>query len=149
MAAEHLKEDPLLIHRTKINYQWKDSFFVSFQSIQKANLIHSLLFFDSFTVESTDGTIKASKVLDYEKNTEFEFFMLANDGGRFFEENKKYVIKIHVFLQDMNDNDPIFQNTPYEADIKENQTDIVFVYQVCKLFFIPVAISDICRDFTV
>jgi len=94
-------------------------------------LIQSLLSFDSFTVESTNGTIKATKVLDYEKNTEFEFFMLANDGGRFFEENKNYVTKIHVFLKDMNDNDPIFLNTPYAAYIQENQTDIVFVYQVC------------------
>ena len=94
-------------------------------------LIPSLLFFNSFTVDSTIGTIKANKVLDYEKNAEFEFFMLANDGGRFYEENKNYVTKIHVFLNDMNDNDAIFQNTPYAADILENQTDIVFVYQVC------------------
>lgn len=119
--------------------------FVSFQSIQKTNLSQSLLFsffFDSFTVESTNGTIKATKVLDYEKSTEFVFFMLANDGGRFYEENKNYVTKIHVFLKDINDNDPIFLNTPYAADIKENQTDVVFVYQVCK-FPIPVVARDI------
>lgn len=80
--------------------------------------------------------------MDYEKNTEFVFFMLANDGGRFYEENKNYVTKIHVFLKDMNDNDPIFLNTPYTVDIMENQTDIVFVYQVCK-FPLPTVIRDI------
>ena len=94
-------------------------------------LIPSLLFFNSFIVDSTNGTIKANKVLDYEKDTEFEFFMLANEGGRFYEENKNYVTKIHVFLKDVNDTDPIFLKTPYAADILENQTDIVFVYQVC------------------
>ena len=62
--------------------------------------------------------------------------MLANDGGRFYEENKNYVTKINVFLKDMNDNDPIFLNAPYAVDIMENQTDIVFVYQVCR-FAIP------------
>lgn len=93
--------------------------------------------FDSFTVDSTNGTIKATKVLDYEKTAEFVFFVLANDGGRFYEENKNYVTKIHVFLKDMNDNDPAFLNTPYTVDVMENQTDIVFVYQVCK-FPIPI-----------
>lgn len=82
-------------------------------------------------METTNGTIKTTKVLDYEKNTEFVFFMLANDGGRFFEENKNYVATIRVVLNDVNDNDPVFQNTPYSVDIMENQTDIVFVYQVC------------------
>ena len=66
--------------------------------------------------------------------------MLANDGGRFYEENKNYVTKIHVFLKDVNDNDPVFLNAPYTVDIMENQTDIVFVYKVCR-FPIPVAIN--------
>ena len=91
-----------------------------------------LFCFDSFTVDSTNDTIKATKVLDYEKTTDFVFFVLANDGGRFYEENKNYVTKIHVFLKDMNDNDPAFLDTPYTVDVMENQTDIVFVYQVCK-----------------
>lgn len=93
---------------------------------------HFFVCSDSFTVDSTNGTIKATKVLDYEKTTEFVFFVLANDGGRFYEENKNYVTKIHVFLKDMNDNDPAFLDTPYTVDVMENQTDIVFVYQVCK-----------------
>ena len=82
-------------------------------------------------METTNGTIKTTKVLDYEKNTEFVFFMLANDGGRFYEENKNYVTTIRVSLNDVNDNNPVFLNTPYAVDIMENQTDIVFVYQVC------------------
>lgn len=82
-------------------------------------------------METTNGTIKTTKVLDYEKNTEFVFFMLANDGGRFYEENKNYVTTIRVLLNDVNDNNPVFLNTPYAVDIMENQTDIVFVYQVC------------------
>lgn len=84
----------------------------------------------SFTVDSSNGSIRASKVLDYEKNKEFMFFLLANDGGRFFEEDKRYVTTIRVSLRDINDNQPVFLETPYAADIMENQTDVVFVYQV-------------------
>lgn len=60
--------------------------------------------------------------------------MLANDGGRFYEANKKYVTKIRVVLRDVNDNDPVFLNAPYAVDIMENQTDAVVVYQVCNLY---------------
>ena len=113
-------------------------FISSFSLSIRKRVLHSHFFvcFDSFTVDSTNGTIKATKVLDYEKTTEFVFFVLANDGGRFYEENKNYVTKIHVFLRDMNDNDPAFLNTPYTVDVMENQTDIVFVYQVCKFRYL-------------
>lgn len=84
----------------------------------------------SFTVDSSNGSIRASKVLDYEKNKEFMFFLLANDGGRFFEGDTRYVTTIRVSLRDINDNQPVFLETPYAADIMENQTDVVFVYQV-------------------
>ena len=73
-------------------------------------------------------------MLDYEENKEFAFFMLANDGGRFYEENKNYVTKIRVSLRDVNDNDPVFLKTPYAVEIMENQTDVVFVYQVSWFF---------------
>ena len=113
-------------------------FISSFSLSIRKRVLHSHFFvcFDSFTVDSTNGTIKATKVLDYEKTTEFVFFVLANDGGRFYEENKNYVTKIHVFLRDMNDNDPAFLNTPYTVDVMENKTDIVFVYQVCKFRYL-------------
>lgn len=78
----------------------------------------------------SNGTIKTTKVLDYEKTKKFEFFMLANDGGRFFEANKNYVTKIRVMLRDINDNDPVFLDAPYSVDIMENQTDVVMVYKV-------------------
>lgn len=84
----------------------------------------------SFTVDSSNGSIRASKVLDYEQNKEFMFFLLANDGGRFYEEDKTYVTTIRVFLRDVNDNDPVFLKTPYAVDIMENQTENLFVYQV-------------------
>ena len=81
-------------------------------------------------MESTNGTIKTTRVLDYEKSTDFLFFMLANDGGKFYEENKKYVTTIRVSLNDINDNNPVFLKTPYSVNIMENQTDVVLVYQV-------------------
>ena len=79
---------------------------------------------------NSNGTIKTTKVLDYEKNQRFEFFVLANDGGRFHDANKNYVTTVRVLLRDVNDNDPVFLNAPYTVNIMENQTDIVTVYQV-------------------
>ena len=94
----------------------------------------SFFLYYSFTVDSSNGSIKTTKVLDYEENKEFAFFILANDGGRFYEENKNYVTKIRVSLRDVNDNDPVFLKTPYAVEIMENQTDVVFVYQVSWFF---------------
>ena len=85
----------------------------------------------SFTVD-VNGTIKTSKVLDYENNKMLEFFMLANDGGRFFDASKNYVTKIRVLLRDVNDNNPVFLNAPYTVSIMENQTNNIVVYQVSK-----------------
>ncbi|XP_068705618.1 cadherin-23-like isoform X2 [Montipora foliosa] len=83
----------------------------------------------SFKVDS-NGTIRTTKGLDYETAQEFEFFVVANDGGRFYEANKNYVTKVTVALFDVNDNDPVFLNAPYSVNIMENQTDAVLVYQV-------------------
>ena len=81
----------------------------------------------------SNGTIRTTKGLDYETAQEFEFFVVANDGGRFYEANKNYVTKVTVALFDVNDNDPVFLNAPYSVNIMENQTDSVLVYQVCFL----------------
>lgn len=69
--------------------------------------------------------------MDYENNKLLEFFILADDGGRFFDASKNYVTKIRVLLRDVNDNNPEFLNAPYTVSIMENQTNIV-VYQVSK-----------------
>lgn len=80
----------------------------------------------------SNGTITTTKDLDYESEKEFEFYIVANDGGRFFEANKGYVTHVRITLRDINDNDPVFLNAPYLVNIMENQTTAVFVYQVCK-----------------
>lgn len=80
----------------------------------------------------SNGTITTTKGLDYESVKEFEFYIVANDGGRFFEANKDYVTHLRITLRDINDNDPVFLNAPYFANIMENQTAAVLVYQVCK-----------------
>ncbi|XP_015749275.1 PREDICTED: protocadherin Fat 4-like, partial [Acropora digitifera] len=85
----------------------------------------------NFKVDS-NGTITTTKDLDYESVKEFEFYIVANDGGRFFEANKDFVTHVRITLRDINDNDPVFLNAPYFVNIMENQTAAVFVYQVCK-----------------
>lgn len=80
----------------------------------------------------SNGTITTTKDLDYESVKEFEFYIVANDGGRFFEANKDYVTHLRITLRDINDNDPVFLNAPYFVNIMENQTAAVLVYQVCK-----------------
>lgn len=48
------------------------------------------------------------------------FFLFVNDGGRFYEEDKIYVIIICVFLRDVNDNDFVFLKILYVVEIMEN-----------------------------
>ncbi|XP_074606157.1 cadherin-23-like isoform X2 [Acropora palmata] len=83
----------------------------------------------NFRVDS-NGTITTTKDLDYESVKEFEFYIVANDGGRFLVTNKDYVTHVRITLRDINDNDPVFLNAPYFVNIMENQTAAVFVYQV-------------------
>lgn len=71
-------------------------------------------------VDFLNGFICVSKVLDYEQNKEFMFFLFVNDGGRFYEEDKIYVIIICVFLRDVNDNDFVFLKILYVVEIMEN-----------------------------
>lgn len=80
----------------------------------------------------SNGTITTIKDLDYESAKEFEFYIVANDGGRFYEANKYYVTHVRIALRDINDNDPVFLNAPYFVEFVENQTAAVLVYQVCK-----------------
>ena len=70
------------------------------------------------------------------------FFLLANDGGRFYEEDKTYVTTIRVFLRDVNDNDPVFLKTPYTVEIMENQTENIFVYQVSAFILINETLTE-------
>ena len=80
----------------------------------------------------SNGTVTTTKGLDYESVKAFEFYIVANDGGRFFKANKDYVTHVRITLRDINDNDPGFLDAPYFVNSMENQTATVVVYQVCK-----------------
>ena len=94
---------------------------------------HVFIFTHSFEVGIANGTISASRVLDYEQNAEYEFFVLAYDEGRFMAEDKDNVASFRVSLVDINDNNPMFEGTPYNVEIMENQTNVVFVLQASSL----------------
>ena len=55
------------------------------------------------------------KALDYEQKQSYTFTVTAKDGG-----NKTATASVNILVQDVNDNAPVFQNSPYSANVAEN-----------------------------
>ena len=90
---------------------------------------HTANFFSArFAVEPSNGTIRTTGLLDYEKSPEYTFALLAKDGGGFYERRNATTIKI--VLEDENDNAPVFDGLPYSAKILEGAKNGTSVFQV-------------------
>ena len=62
------------------------------------------------------GEIRLKKALDYESsNKDYTFDVAATDGG-----GKESTGKVKIFVTDVNDNEPEFQNQPYRENVAEN-----------------------------
>ena len=61
------------------------------------------------------GNIRLKKALDYETKQAYTFTVKAEDGG-----NKETSATVDILVEDVNDNTPIFQNSPYTEDVAEN-----------------------------
>ncbi|XP_029439927.1 cadherin-related family member 2 isoform X2 [Rhinatrema bivittatum] len=70
-----------------------------------------------FTVNETTGYVTLKVPLDYEIKPVFPVFITVDD-----RIHQKVVKTMTVIVSDCNDNAPVFQNTPYVADIMENST---------------------------
>lgn len=80
------------------------------------------LYDDKFKINKTTGVISVSK-LDYEKRNFYSLTVEATDGG-----DRKATVNVDVFVQDINDESPIFKPKFYTGLLKEGKTS--FEYEV-------------------
>ncbi|XP_041796788.1 protocadherin-16-like [Chelmon rostratus] len=74
-------------------------------------------YFNWFSIDSVTGIITTLSQLDYEKNPNPSITVVATDGGR---PPLSSTAVVNIVLQDINDNEPVFERNYYNASIKEN-----------------------------
>ncbi|XP_025029327.1 protocadherin gamma-B1-like [Python bivittatus] len=89
-------------------------------SIQRYQLTASNHF--SLEVQSSHNGVKSAKLvlersLDREEQSVYDLILTAVDGG---EPIKSGTLQIHIFVLDANDNVPVFSQSVYEINVKEN-----------------------------
>ncbi|KAM8768650.1 protocadherin-16-like [Acanthopagrus schlegelii] len=70
-----------------------------------------------FSVDSITGIITTLSQLDYEKNPNPSVTVVATDGGK---PPLSSTAVVNIVLQDINDNEPVFERNFYNVSIKEN-----------------------------
>uniref|UniRef100_A0A673ZTZ2 Protocadherin-16 n=1 Tax=Salmo trutta TaxID=8032 RepID=A0A673ZTZ2_SALTR len=70
-----------------------------------------------FTIDPVTGIITTLSQLDYESQPRPSVTVVATDGGR---PSLSSTALVHVVLQDINDNEPVFGSNFYNVSIKEN-----------------------------
>ncbi|KAM6931595.1 protocadherin-16-like [Lycodopsis pacificus] len=70
-----------------------------------------------FSIDSITGIITTLTQLDYEKNPNPSITVVATDGGK---PPLSSTAVVNVVLQDINDNEPVFERNFYNVSIKEN-----------------------------
>ncbi|XP_029027438.1 protocadherin-16-like [Betta splendens] len=70
-----------------------------------------------FTIDSGTGIITTLSQLDYEMNPNPSITVVATDGGR---PPLSSTAVVNVMLQDVNDNEPVFERNLYNVSVKEN-----------------------------
>uniref|UniRef100_W5MZS7 Cadherin domain-containing protein n=1 Tax=Lepisosteus oculatus TaxID=7918 RepID=W5MZS7_LEPOC len=69
------------------------------------------------SVNAESGTVYAVRSLDYEQIKDFKINIRAQDGGSPPLSNN---VTVHIFVQDANDNAPLFSQSVYKASVPEN-----------------------------
>ncbi|MGH0158125.1 UNVERIFIED_CONTAM: hypothetical protein FKN15_039392 [Acipenser sinensis] len=72
---------------------------------------------DWFTIDPVTGIITTATELDYETDPKPRIIVVATDGGR---PALSSTAVVNVVLQDINDNEPVFDSNFYNVSIKEN-----------------------------
>lgn len=70
-----------------------------------------------FSIDSVTGIITTDSQLDYEKNPNPSITVVATDGGK---PPLSSTAVVNIVLQDINDNEPVFERNFYNVSIKEN-----------------------------
>ena len=101
------------------------------QSKVKSFSILSFFFF-SLEIKIGEVTVKEPKFLDFEVRKEVQLIVLAESRGH------KAYSKVAVFIQDLNDHPPHFEQTVYQASVSEGQFYNHHIVQVVETCFICV-----------
>lgn len=81
-----------------------------------------------FSIDQSSGILRIQKSLDYERKTEYNLVIQAEDNG---VTPKSDSTTVTVTINDVNDNVPAFVHSPYYCYVKENmQQSSVYVTQV-------------------
>lgn len=70
-----------------------------------------------FSIDSVTGIITTDSQLDYEKNPNPSITVVATDGGK---PPLSSTAVVNIVLQDINDNEPVFERNFYNVSIKED-----------------------------
>uniref|UniRef100_A0A669BKZ6 Protocadherin-16 n=1 Tax=Oreochromis niloticus TaxID=8128 RepID=A0A669BKZ6_ORENI len=74
-------------------------------------------YYSWFSIDSITGIITTLSQLDYEKNPSPSITVVATDGGK---PSLSSTAVVNIFLQDINDNEPVFERNFYNVSIEEN-----------------------------
>uniref|UniRef100_A0A8C7ZZX1 Protocadherin-16 n=1 Tax=Oryzias sinensis TaxID=183150 RepID=A0A8C7ZZX1_9TELE len=85
---------------------------ISYSILKDQSVYHSW-----FSIDSVTGIITTSSQLDYEKNPNPSITVVASDGGN---PPLSSTAVVNILLQDINDNEPVFERKFYNVSIKEN-----------------------------
>ncbi|KAL6115852.1 dchs1 [Pungitius sinensis] len=80
-----------------------------------------------FSIDSITGIITTLSQLDYENNPNPSITVVATDGGK---PPLSSTAVVNVVLQDMNDNEPVFERNFYNVTIKENTAPWTCILEV-------------------
>ncbi|XP_066594844.1 cadherin-87A [Prorops nasuta] len=72
---------------------------------------------DKFQTDFKDGGVSVAKSLDYEVQKSYSLTMEAKDGG-----GRVTAVNILIELEDVNDNEPIFEQSEYARTVREGAT---------------------------
>lgn len=72
-----------------------------------------------FRIDTFTGELFTNAGLDYERKTFYTLEIVASDGGN---PGRSTIVPIEVFIEDLNDNTPIWQQEIYSVNIIENAT---------------------------
>ncbi|KAM6933427.1 protocadherin-16-like [Xenentodon cancila] len=95
---------------------------ISYSILQDQSGYHSW-----FSIDSTTGIITTLSQLDYEKNPTPSITVVATDGG---SPPLSSTAMVNILLQDVNDNEPVFEKNVYNVSIKENTAQGTCILEV-------------------
>ena len=75
---------------------------------------------DYFEVVSHSGQVRTRQRLDYEQLKRFNLVIIARDQAVAPQQQQQSTLQLHIFLQDVNDNSPMFQESLYSFSIVES-----------------------------